>query len=154
MRRTNAVSLLVLALGLMPWSGTAERRADAQKSDLLVMVVSRSNAAVTEIKKSDARKLLLGESNTWPNGVKVVVVLTPAGSGDRAEVLKKVCGMGEAEFTRFNLQVMFAGGTVASVQVVNSAASVKKIVKSNPGAIGFLRESDVDASVKPVWRVE
>jgi ABC-type phosphate transport system substrate-binding protein len=117
------------------------------------MVANKGNASISNMTKSDAKRLLLGETTSWPNGRKVVVVLGTVGSANRTLVLQRVCGMSEAEYTRHNLQATFMGDTVASVVEAPSAAAVKSYVKVNPGAVGFLRESEVDDNVKAVWPV-
>jgi hypothetical protein len=153
-KRMNATSLLSLAILLMLWNLNADRPVAAQRVDLLVMVANKDNAAASKMNKSDAKKLLLGQTSIWPNGGRVTVVLGNVGSAERGAVLQKVCGMNEAEYTRHNLQATFMGETVASVIQTDSAAAVRTLVRANPGAVGFLRQSEVDDNVKAVWSVE
>jgi ABC-type phosphate transport system substrate-binding protein len=150
----NATSLLSLAALLMLWNLNADMPVAAQRVDLLVMVANKNNTAVSKMDKSDARKLLLGQTSIWPNGGRVTVVLGNFGSADRAAVLQKVCGMNEAEYTRHNLQATFMGETVATVIQADSAAAVRSLVRANPSAVGFLRQSEVDDNVKAVWPVD
>ena len=154
MKRINSASVLSLATLLLLWNLHADTPVAAQRVDLLVMVANKSNAAASKMNKSDAKKLLLGQTSSWPNGGRITVVLKNVGSTDRAAVLQKVCGMNEAEYTRHNLQATFMGETVASVIQADSAAAVRSLVKANPGAVGFLRQSEVDDNVKAVWSVE
>jgi ABC-type phosphate transport system substrate-binding protein len=123
--------------------------APAQTADSLVMVVNPANVS-GDISFGDARKLLVGETGSWHNGAKVTIVLQPAGSPDRALILKKVCGMNEASYTRLQLQASFTGQTAATIHEAASDAAVKSFVKANPGAVGFLPKAEVDASVKSV----
>jgi ABC-type phosphate transport system substrate-binding protein len=153
-KRTNAASVLALTIWLTLWGVNVDLPVVAQRVDLLVMVANKSNASVFKMNKSDAKKLLLGQITSWPNGGRVVVVLGNVGSVDRSAVLQKICGMNEAEYTRHNLQATFMGDTVASVIQADSAAAVRGLVKSNPGAVGFLHQSEVDDNVKAVWPVD
>lgn len=150
----NVTFLLSLAAILVLSNLPVDMPSAAQRVDLLVMVTNKNNTAASKMNKGDARKLLLGQTSTWPNGGRVTVVLENVGSADRAAVLQKVCGMNEAEYTRHNLQATFMGDTVASVIQADSAAAVRSLVKTNPGAVGFLRQSEVDDNVKAVWSVE
>ncbi len=150
----NATSLLSLAALLLLWNRNADIPVAAQRLDSLVMVANKSNAAASKMNKSDAKKLLLGQTSSWPNGGRITVVLPNVGSTERSTVLQKVCAMNEAEYTRHNLQATFMGETVAFVTQADSAAAVKSLVKAHPGAVGFLHQSEVDDSVKAVWSVE
>ncbi len=153
MKLTTSTFVLALSIWIAPWAASLDQLGAAQKVDSLVMVANKGNASISNMTKSDAKRLLLGETTSWPNGRKVVVVLGTVGSANRTLVLQRVCGMSEAEYTRHNLQATFMGDTVASVVEAPSAAAVKSYVKVNPGAVGFLRESEVDDNVKAVWPV-
>lgn len=140
MKHKHAIWLFALALGLASVSMDLNRVAQAQGPGELVMVVNKGNS--TNLTKADAKKLLLGVTSTWANGAKVVVVLRPAGSAERAAVLKKACGMSESDYTRYQLQASFTGRTAASVHEAASATAVKAFVKANAGAVGFLQKSE------------
>jgi ABC-type phosphate transport system substrate-binding protein len=144
----NAKWLFALVSGVGCWSMCSYRPAQAQEPDDLVMVVNRNNVNAAGMNLEQARKLVLGETGTWRNGAKVVVVLGPAGNSGRAAVLKKVCGMSEAAYTRFEMQASFTGQTPASVEVAASDAAVKSSINANSGAIGFIHKSQVDATVR------
>jgi ABC-type phosphate transport system substrate-binding protein len=120
----------------------------AQADDVLVMVANRSNTVAAGMNMEQARRLLLGETLNWRNGAKVVVVLEPPGTSGRAEVLKKVCGMSEAAYTRYEMQASFTGQTPATVEVGTSDAAIKNSVRADPGAIGFIHKSQLDATVQ------
>jgi ABC-type phosphate transport system substrate-binding protein len=153
-KRIKAASVLALAIWLVHWSANGDLMVAAQGVDSLVMIANKSNTSVSKMSKTDAKKLLLGQTTSWPNGGKVLIILRTVGSGDRAAVLQRVCGMSEAEYTRHNLQATFMGETAASVIEAPSATAIKSFVKSNPGAVGFLHVNEVDESVKAVWPVE
>jgi ABC-type phosphate transport system substrate-binding protein len=144
----NAKWLFALVAGVGCSSVCPYRPASAQASDDLVMVVNRNNIGAAGMNLEEARKLVLGETGSWRNGTKVVVLLGPAGNSDRAAVLKKVCGMSEAAYTRFEMQASFTGQTAATVEVVASDAAVKSSINANSGALGFIHKSQVDATVR------
>jgi ABC-type phosphate transport system substrate-binding protein len=125
----------------------------AQAHDPMVMVVNKANATA-DVGKPEAKKLLLGTTGSWTDGKKVVVVLRPQGTPDRAELLKDICGMSEAEFTRYEMQAMFTGRVPVKTQEEPSSAAIKAFVKANPGALGFIHESEVDKDVKNVMTVQ
>jgi len=154
MKRRNAAWLLALTVVWASWSVNGEVPVRGQATDVLIMVVNNANTAASNMSIREARKLLLGETSDWRTGAKVVVVLKPVGSPDRATVLKKICGMTETIYTRYEMQASFTGQTVATVNIASSDAAVKATVKANVGAIGFLHKSEIDASVKSVLMLE
>jgi ABC-type phosphate transport system substrate-binding protein len=121
----------------------------AQAGDPLVMVVNKSNPVET-INKGEARRLVLGQTSAWSDGKKVVVVLPQPASPDRAAVLETICGMSEAEYRRFQMQVAFTGREGTKMQEEPSSVAVKAFVKANPGAVAFLRQAAVDKELKAV----
>ncbi len=125
----------------------------AQGHDPLVMVVNKANSE-SSVAKPEAKKLLLGTTAAWGDGKKVVVALRPQGSPDRVALLKDICGMTEAEFTRYQMQAMFTGRAAVKTQDEPSSAAIKAFVKANPGALGFIHESEVDKEVKSVMTLE
>jgi ABC-type phosphate transport system substrate-binding protein len=144
--------LISFAVVLMAFSGWLGGVSFAQAHDPLVMVVNKSNATAS-IEKPEAKKLLLGSTSTWPNGKKVVVVLSPLGSADRAALMRSILGMTQAEFTRYEMQAMFTGREAVATQEEPSAAAIKAFVKANPAALGFVHESEVDKDLKSVMTV-
>jgi len=153
MKQQNALCVCALAVCSVSAGAAFDRPLLAQGADPIVMVVNKGNP-IEALSKGDAKKLLLGQTVSWPSGATVTVVMKPQQSADRVSVLQKLCGMTEAEYTRYEMQVMFTGRTAAAVQAQPSSAAVKSYVKSNPGAVGFVHQSDVDSEVKLVLKVE
>jgi ABC-type phosphate transport system substrate-binding protein len=117
--------------------------------DDLVVVVNQANST-SNLTKSQLRKLVLGEQGSWPGGARVVVVLQAPGSAERGGVLRSVCRMSEDDYNQHLMHANFSGETSSAPKVGPSAAAVRQLVASNPGAIGFLRKADVNDSVKAV----
>lgn len=153
MRQRNVKWLLVLACGLLSSRSVFGPEIWAQEAGALVMIVNKANP-VGDVSKGDAKKLLLGQTSSWAGGAKVMLALRPAGSADRTAVLQKVCGMNESEYTRYEMQVMFTGRPAAVVHEAASSAAVKNLVRSNPGAAGFIHKSEIDGDVKAVLTIE
>ena len=153
MKRINATWIIAFAAGAFSTGiYLTERPVLAQAGDI-VMVASKVNTAAA-VSKNDAKKLLLGQTVTWPGGTSVIVVLTPAGSAQRTTVLAKLCGMTESDFTRYQMQVAFTGRTATTIHEEHSVAGVTSFVKSHPGAIGFLPKGEASDEVKVVLTVD
>ncbi len=149
-KRRVGILVLFALFGLEP----AGRIAAAQGSEALVMIANKGNASATGINLGEARKLLLGETSGWRSGEKVLLVLAPAGSAERAAVLKKVCGMTEAAYTRYQMQASFTGQMPAAVSSAASDAAVKAAVKTHAGAIGFIHKAEADESIRVVLALD
>jgi phosphate transport system substrate-binding protein len=115
----------------------------------LAVVVNKSNS-ISNLTKSELRKLVLGEQESWPGGVKVTVTLRSPGNPERAAVLRVVCRMSEDDYVQHSMHSDFVGETTNAPKIVSSAAAVRQMVASVPGAIGFLPLNEVDGSVKVV----
>jgi hypothetical protein len=149
MKRNDTVLILVFCLAFC----AVTQPLTAQDAATLVMVVGKGSQ-VGQVNRVEAKKLLTGETSTWSDGQKVIVVLKPVGSPDRAAILKKICGMTETTYARYELQASFTGETSAVITVAPSDAAVKATLKANLGAIGFLHKNDVDDSVKIVFTLD
>jgi ABC-type phosphate transport system substrate-binding protein len=153
MTRKRIGCLVSVAILLLEWTALVVPRLLSQGHDPLVMIVNKANAEVA-IGKPEAKKLILGTTGAWADGKKVVVVLRPQGSPDRVALMQNICGMTEAEFTRYEMQAMFTGRAPVKTQDEPSSTAVKAFVKANPGAVGFIHESEVDKDVKSVLTLQ
>lgn len=121
----------------------------AAGDDDLAVVVNKSNSA-TNLTKSQLRKLVLGEQDSWPSGQTVTVVLRNPGDTERDGVLRTICRMTEDDYNQHVVHARSSGEAGAAPKVIGSAAAVRQFVASTPGAIGFLRMADVNDTVKVV----
>jgi ABC-type phosphate transport system substrate-binding protein len=115
----------------------------------LAVIVNKSNT-ISNMTKSQLRKLVLGEQASWPSGFKVVVVLLQPGTPERDGVLRSICRMSEDDYNQHQMHANFSGETNTAPRVVNSAAAARQVVENTPGAIAFLHLADVKDSVKTI----
>jgi phosphate transport system substrate-binding protein len=136
------VSILMLA-------GLAALPALAANDDLAVVV--NKTSATGSLTKSQLRKLILGEQGTWPSGEAVTVVMSGPGHPERDGILKGICRMTEADYYQYFVQLNTGGQKVKITRIVaDSPATMRQLVSTIPGAIGFLALPDVNDSVKSV----
>jgi ABC-type phosphate transport system substrate-binding protein len=117
--------------------------------DDLAVVVNKTNP-VDNLTKAQLKKMILGEQSSWPGNKKVNVILRATGQPEREGVLRSVCGMSEDDFNQHWMHANLNGDTASPPKSLGSAEAVRQLVMSIPGAIGFLRASDVNATVKVV----
>ena len=134
-------ALLLSLLGLAPSPG------HAQDTEPLAIVVHRSNP-LTEISLADLRRVFRGQRSRWSNGRRVTLVMRGPGAPERDAILRSVYGLDETEYRRASLQAVFGGQTSDAPKTLASSNGVVRFVYNVPGAIGYVRARDADASVK------
>ncbi len=141
-------SVLILVLFAMVWPSPASA---ADPNDVAI-IANKSNPS-DSITVEESRKIFLGDRSTWANGKKVVVVMRTAGTPERNAVLKTVYKMNDADYSKYFLQAAFTGKIQAPPKEVASAADMVHYVAQIPGAVGYVRAGEVDASVKVVLTI-
>jgi len=121
----------------------------AVADDTLAIIVNQSNT-IDDLSLKELKTVFLGERSHWPNGRRITLVMMDAGLSERKAVLRDVCHMNETEFSRHFLQGLFTGEVFVSPKTLSTSVGVRKFVFNVPGAIGYLRASDVDGTVKVV----
>jgi ABC-type phosphate transport system substrate-binding protein len=156
--RSSARVLVLLAVSVMAQPASSYQASQsagpdparqAGPSTSLAIVVNTSNP-VQDLSFVELRRIFLGERSHWPNRRRITLVMMEPGEPERREVLHDICRMSEDEFRRHFLQRLFTGEAIVSPKTLASPAGVRKFVFNVPGAIGYVRASDVDSSVKIV----
>lgn len=113
----------------------------------LAIVINLSNP-IENLSMAELRKIFLGERSHWPNGRRITLVMMEPGQPERAAVLSLICQMNESDFNNHFLHGLFTGEVFVSPKTLATPVGVRKFIFNVPGAIGYLRATDVDASVK------
>ena len=115
----------------------------------LAIIVNQTNT-VDDLTLKELRTVFLGARSHWPNGRRITLVMMDPGEPERRAVLRDICRMNETEFSRHFLQGLFTGEVFVSPKTLSSPTGVRKFVFNVPGAIGYVRASDVDGTVKVI----
>ena len=115
----------------------------------LAIIVNTSNP-VDSLSMSELRHVFLGERRHWPNGRRITLVMMEPGQPERKALIREVCQMNETDFSRHFLHGLFTGEVFVSPKTLASPVGVRKFIFNVPGAIGYVRATDVDASVKVI----
>jgi len=94
-------------------------------------------------------KIYSGESKSWANGGAVAAFDLPEDNPARAAFATDVMGKNLGNMKSLWAQNVFAGKAVPP-KVVASDDEMKKTVAANKSAIGYIKASAVDDSVKVV----
>jgi ABC-type phosphate transport system substrate-binding protein len=128
---------------------TAPTAAAAPAHTSIAFIVNAQNP-VGELSVAELRRILLGETTRWPDGRRITVAMRDSGQAERDAVLRLVCSMSDQDFSRYLLQATFRGTLQSSPKVLETPTGVRRFVFNVPGAIGYVRTDEVDASVKMV----
>ena len=120
--------------------------------EALAIIVHRSNP-VNNLTLRELRRIFLLDTQTWPNGRKITLVLREPGQLERREAIRLICGMSEADYDRHVLFQTFRGQVGWGPRSIRSAAAMLRFVFNAPGAIGYVRASESDDSTK-VLRID
>jgi ABC-type phosphate transport system substrate-binding protein len=146
-------ALLALGAALVAApSGISARTSRAPASptvatEPLAIVVNRSNP-LNDISLADLRRIYRGQRGRWSNGRRVTLVMRDPGAPERDAILRSLYGVDEEEYRRGFLQAIFTGEAGDAPKMLATPNGVLRFVFNVPGAIGYVRASEVDASVK------
>jgi ABC-type phosphate transport system substrate-binding protein len=146
----STVALAVGALsGRTPESAGSSLGEQSAAERNLAIVVNLNNT-VNNLSTPELRRIFLGERGHWPNGRRITLVMLEPGWPERAAALSTIYQMNETDFNNHFLHGLFTGEVFASPKTLATPEGVRKFIFNVPGAIGYLRETDVDKSVKVV----
>jgi len=121
---------------------------NSAESNLAIIVNSTNPAEGMSL--VELRKVFLGERSHWPNGRRITLVMMEPGQPERKALIREVCQMNESDFSRHFLQGVFTGEVFVSPKTLASPVGVRKFVFNVPGAIGYIRASDIDSTIKVI----
>ena len=137
--------LVVLIAAALLWFGAASQAA----ADDVAVIVHKSNP-VEGLTLGELRKIVMGTQAKWPDGKKMAVLMTTPGQPERDSTLKIVCSMKETDFTLHFMHASFSGETADPPRAVGSGLQVRQAVAGAANAVGFIKASQLDGSVKVI----
>jgi ABC-type phosphate transport system substrate-binding protein len=138
--RSAPVGALLLLGGLLGAAAVAE--------DLVVIVHARRPAALAP---ADLARIYLRQRRYWSDGERIIPVNRDAGSGERRLFDGRVLGGDADRLLAYWNQQYFRG--VLPPATLASDEAVRRFVASEPRAIGYVRASVVNDSVRVVLRL-
>jgi phosphate transport system substrate-binding protein len=139
--------LLVALLLAAPFVGAAPEDESTASPTPLAVVVHRSNP-VDNLTMGELRHIFMLDTQTWPHGRKITVVLREKGQPERADAIRIICRLSERDYERHILFRTFQGTVNSGPRAIQSASAMLRFVYNAPGAIGYVNADEVDASVK------
>ena len=152
MRMRSIIGLCgaVLLIAVMGTSAPEPNPTPPASSDQAVAIVVNQSNSVDNFSFDELRKVLLGEKSHWPNGRRITIVMMDPAQPEHKAILRDVYAMSEKDLNSHFIQGVFTGSVLVSPKTLSTAMDVKKFVFNVPGAIGYVKASDVDNSVKVI----
>lgn len=138
LRRVLAASLLLLACG------------SACAFELVVIVSARS--PVVALRQDQVAAIFLGQTPRFPDGQEAVPLDLRLGSPLRDAFYTRVTGKTPPLLKAYWSKMVFTGRGQPPAELPDSAA-VRRQVAENPGLVGYIERSALDASVRAVLEV-
>lgn len=138
------LKLLIQALtaGSLLWSSSVW-------SDDVVVVMNRDNANTVDL--AYVAKIYSGALKSWPDGSPVFALDQPEDSEIRANFSSQVLHRSVANMRAVWSQNIFTGKGLPP-KVISPDLEMKRLVATNRNAIGYIRASQLDSSVKVIDR--
>jgi hypothetical protein len=126
--------------GLGPLAQAAEQRTR-------LVVVVQKGSPLSELSLRDLKRLYTSERLTDPSGNAILPLNQPRGAADRTGFDRLVLKMDAEEVGRYWIDRKIRGQPGAP-KAVSPLETLRSAVASIPGAIAYMRESDVDGRLK------
>lgn len=140
MRKLLVIIAALLVLPAMP------ARGDGDKPEPLAIVVKKGSST-TAVSATELLKIFRGEETKDWSGSRFILTMREGGSPERATFLDQVMHMSESEYQKYFLQAMFTGLVKIPPKVLSGPDALRDFINNTDGAIGYMKLSDVDASL-------
>ena len=111
----------------------------------IVVIVNKSNTNTVD--KDTVAKIYKGHFKNWPSGGEVADLTLPDDNPETGKFCNDIIGKSLSHMKQVWSQMMFSGQALPPKQVA-SDEEMKKTVNGNVNAIGFIKASSLDDSVK------
>jgi len=111
------------------------------------IIVNKTNAS--SVDKALVARLYTGDAKTWADGSQVSLIDQNVDNPLRAQFTTEITGKSVSSMKALWAQHAFSGKALPP-KIVDGDADVKKAVAANKNAIGYIKATSVDDSVKVV----
>src|SRR5215470_13378925 len=115
----------------------------------LAIVVNRNNP-VEDVSLPELRAMFFGQKKWWSHKNRITLAAMRHTTPEWKTVQRVIYKVNQHELEHYYLYQSFKGEGVNLPVMMQAPADVKKFVAKTPGAVGYVRASDVDDTVKVV----
>ncbi len=113
----------------------------------MVVIVNKGNT--NDVNKHMIEKIYTGDMSLWPNGGGIAAIDLPEDSTDRTAFTSMLLGKSVSSLKAQWAAKLFSGRATPP-KVVGSDDDVKRAVAGNKNAVGYIKATSLDDSVKAV----
>ena len=111
--------------------------------------ISNVSGAPENMKQSELKAVMRGETQRWKNGKRVLIALMKTSTPVGKSTSTKIYDMSGEELNKYWLSLVFQGKAQAPV-FFTSVADLQNFVAQNPGAIGIIDKPIANAEIRSV----
>ena len=137
---------LAVGIRLLAIAALLQLAAPALSNDDRVVVVTHPDNQ-NEITQKDLYRLYFGKLATLPNGQRLVPIVNNGDEDQLKLFASQVLQRSSQQLRSYWARQLFTGKGKPPVRVEDSTA-LKELIANNPEFVGYLWESEVDASVR------
>jgi len=115
-----------------------------------VAIVVHPDVPVDNLTVSELRRIVLGDREFWPGGVRITLLIRAPIAHERDVLLKTLCQMTEAQFRQHWIGKVFRADTALAPKIVYSDEMARDMVNRIGGGIAFVEASKLGRDVKVV----
>ncbi len=111
----------------------------SKSQDNSLVAVGNHTGTPSEMKYSELKAILMGETQRWKNGKRILIALMKPNTPTGQTTSSRIYDMSGDELNKFWLALVFQGKAAAPT-FFNSETELEHFVAQNPGAIGIIDE--------------
>jgi len=143
----SACRRLAFAVGLaVLFARPAAPAAGQGAADIAVVV--HPGVQVDNLTRAELRRILLGDREFWPSGVKMTLLIRAPIARERDAAVQTICEMTEAQFRQHWIAKVFRAEAGSGPRIVYSADMALDQVSRTAGGITFLETPVTSKAVK------
>ena len=143
--RSLGIVLAMVALTAVPATVRAQREP--------IAIVVHPSVRQVDVTFTQLRQFFMGERQQWSDGTRVTLLMRAPSAYERDVVLQRIYDMTEPEFRQYWIGKIFRAEITTGPKIVFSSEMTRELVAALPGAISFIRASDVTPGMK-VLRID
>jgi len=111
--------------------------------------IGNVSGAPAEMRQSELKSVMMGETQRWKNGKRIVIALMKTNTVLGKTTSTKIYDMSGDELNKYWLSLVFQGKAQAPV-FFTSVTELQNFVAQNPGAIGIIDKPIASTEVRAV----